>query len=177
MAEFFPLPPRLQVILADLPLDRLAFAPVPVRARHDGWTPARQVAFIHRLALSGSPGAAARAVGMTRESAYRLRARPGAAGFAAAWDEALGWGESRAVDLGMERAIRGEAVPVMYRGRRVGTRRRYDNGLLIATLNAMGKRMPDPWPAGGSSEALRRALAALEAEHAATENKPFPRAI
>jgi hypothetical protein len=34
--------------------------------------------------------AAAKAVGMGRESAYRLRKRPGAAGFAAAWDAAMG---------------------------------------------------------------------------------------
>jgi hypothetical protein len=41
MADSYPLPPRLQAILEALPLAELAFAPVPVRARHDGWTPAR----------------------------------------------------------------------------------------------------------------------------------------
>jgi hypothetical protein len=175
MAESFPLPPRLAAMLADLPLDALAFAPAPVRARKDGWTAARQIAFINRLALTGSPGAAARAVGMSRESAYRLRARPGAAGFAAAWDEALGWGESRAIDLGMERAILGEAVPVMYRGRRIGTRLRYDNCLVIATLNAIGRRRLKAAPTDDPVLSLDQALAALEADHAANGNKAFSR--
>lgn len=67
-----------------------AFHPVPVGQRHDGWTPARQVCFIGMLYETRSVVAAAKAVGMGRESAYRLRKRPGAAGFAAAWDAAMG---------------------------------------------------------------------------------------
>ena len=177
MLDSFSLPPRLQALLDGLPLAELAFAPVPVRARYDGWTPARQTAFIHRLALCGSPGASARAVGKSRESAYRLRARPGASAFAAAWDKALDWGRSRAVDLGMERAIIGEAVPVMYRGRRVGTRTRFDDRLLIAVLNAMGIRAPDLWPAATTANAFDAAMAALEAEHAVAENKALSRLI
>lgn len=67
-----------------------AFHPVPVVPRQDGWTPQRQADFIGHLAQTGSVLAAARAVSMGRESAYRLRKRHGAAGFAAAWDAALG---------------------------------------------------------------------------------------
>lgn len=67
-----------------------AFHPVPVAGRHDGWSIARQADFIGHLAETRSVLAAARAVSMSRESAYRLRRRPGAAGFAAAWDAALG---------------------------------------------------------------------------------------
>lgn len=119
---------------------QLGFAPVPVRARHDGWTAARQRAFIVRLALCGSVGKAARAVGMTREGAYRLRGRAGAEGFAAVWDKALGWGESRMIDIGIEHAILGETVPIYYRGRQVGERRRYNAGLVIAALNAAARR-------------------------------------
>ena len=62
------------------------FLPVPLRARADGWTPARQARFIGLLAETGSVAEAARRVGMTRESAWRLRRRPGAASFAHAWD-------------------------------------------------------------------------------------------
>jgi hypothetical protein len=65
------------------------FTPVPLRVRADGWTPLRQAEFIGMLAESGSVAAAAQFVGMARETAYRLRARPGAAEFAAAWDAAL----------------------------------------------------------------------------------------
>ena len=67
-----------------------AFHAVPVGPRADGWTPRRQAAFIGYLAETGSVLAAARRVSMGRESAYRLRKRRGAAGFAAAWDAALG---------------------------------------------------------------------------------------
>ncbi|HEX6374640.1 MAG TPA: hypothetical protein VFZ91_02860 [Allosphingosinicella sp.] len=63
-----------------------AFAPVPVRARRDGWTAGRQRAFIAALARIGCVGRAAVEAGMSRESAYRLRRRKGATSFAAAWD-------------------------------------------------------------------------------------------
>lgn len=66
------------------------FTPVPVRSRSDGWTPLRQAEFIGMLAETRSVAAAARFVGMARETAYRLRRKPGAEGFAAAWDAALG---------------------------------------------------------------------------------------
>lgn len=65
------------------------FTPVPCRARRDGWTADRQRAFIAALACTGCVGKAAREAGMSRESAYRLRRRRGAEGFAAAWDSIL----------------------------------------------------------------------------------------
>ena len=66
-----------------------AFVPVPVRARRDGWDAVRQGRFIGWLAQTGSVSEAAARVGRSRESAYRLRRRADAAGFAAAWDAAL----------------------------------------------------------------------------------------
>jgi hypothetical protein len=62
------------------------FLPVPLRARGDGWTPERQARFVGLLAETGSVAEAARRVGMGRESAWRLRSRPGAESFAHAWD-------------------------------------------------------------------------------------------
>jgi hypothetical protein len=67
-----------------------AFYPVPTRTRRDGWTVERQADFLGLLAETGSVIGACEAVGMSRKSAYRLRARPGAESFAAAWDAALG---------------------------------------------------------------------------------------
>ena len=67
-----------------------AFYPVPVRTRRDGWTVERQADFLGLLAETGSVIGACEAVGMSRKSAYRLRALPGAESFAAAWDAALG---------------------------------------------------------------------------------------
>lgn len=121
--------------------DPLIFDPVPGRARHDGWTPDRQRAFIDALGQCGLVGAAAREVGMTAKSAYRLRDRPGADGFRTAWDAALDQGRTMACSTAIERAMEGEIVPVFYRGVQVGERRRYDNRLLITALR---QYRPDP---------------------------------
>jgi len=67
-----------------------AFYPVPTRGRRDGWTGQRQAEFLGMLVETRSVIGACEAVGMSRNSAYRLRARPGAESFAAAWDVALG---------------------------------------------------------------------------------------
>lgn len=142
MAHPFPLPPRLQALLDALPLADLAFTPVPVRARHDGWSPERQIAFIHRLALCGSVSTSARAVGKSRKSVYDLRGRPGAESFAAAWDAALGMGRSRQLDLAIERAITGEVRPYFYQGRKCGESVRHDNGLALAVLRLMHRGRP-----------------------------------
>ena len=66
-----------------------AFTPVKLRSRKDGWTPYKQCGFLAALYQTGSVAKAARAVGMSRETAYRLRAREGAESFAAAWDRVL----------------------------------------------------------------------------------------
>lgn len=65
------------------------FHPVPLRTRRDGWTVARQCLFLAQLYVTGSVASAARAVGLSRNSAYRLRAREGAEEFAWAWDHVL----------------------------------------------------------------------------------------
>lgn len=140
MADSYALSPRLIALLEDMPLEELAFTPVPVRARHDGWTADRQKWFILRLALGGCVSAAARGVGMTRKSAYRLRERPGAASFAAAWERAQGWGRDRTVDVSLERAMLGERVPIVRNGRVVGEVHRHDNRLAMAVLNALDRR-------------------------------------
>jgi hypothetical protein len=66
----------------------LEFSPVPVRARRDGWTPARQRRYVAALAETGHGGKAAAAVGMSEQSACRLRRRPDAADFARACADA-----------------------------------------------------------------------------------------
>ena len=61
----------------------------PTPTRRDGWTAERQLRFLDTLDRSRSVTTAARAAGMSRESAYRLRARPAAALFALLWDRAM----------------------------------------------------------------------------------------
>ena len=140
MDDPHPLPRGLGALLQDMPLEELAFVAVPVRHRRDGWTKLRQQGFILRLALGATVTLAANAVGMTRKSAYRLRDRPDAASFAAAWDKAQGWGQDRTLDVGLERALRGQDFPIVRGGRVVGHIQRVDNRLALAVLNAMDRR-------------------------------------
>jgi len=53
------------------------------KIRRDGWTVERQLGFLAKLAETNSVARAAASVGMSRESAYRLRGR--GALFAALW--------------------------------------------------------------------------------------------
>jgi hypothetical protein len=162
MDDSLHLPPRLLAMLEDMPLEELAFSPVPVRARHDGWTRMRQQAFILRLALGGCVSIAARAVGKTPKSAYRLRERPGPASFAAAWDKALGWGRDRTLDVAIERAICGEIVPIVRDGRCVGEIHRFNNRLAMTVLNAMDRRQAALGPGYDPALELERYLQTLE---------------
>lgn len=66
------------------------FYPAPLRGRHDGWTAERQADFLGYLGETGSVSIACARVGMSRNSAYKLRRKPHAESFAAAWDAALG---------------------------------------------------------------------------------------
>ncbi|KPL69375.1 hypothetical protein SZ64_15425 [Erythrobacter sp. SG61-1L] len=132
-------PPRRPARHARVP----AFSPVPLRARADGWTPRRQAAFLAHLAITRSVREAARRVGMARETAYRLRAKPGAESFAAAWDAVLGRAPAQA-DAAQkrkvtpqergQRALFGLLKPVTYGGQHVGTMRKADNSALLAYL-------------------------------------------
>ena len=119
-----------------------AFHPVPVSERADGWTPARQATFVGYLAETRSVIAACRRIGMGRESAYRLRKRPGAAGFAAAWDAALGKphapvdltsAKSTGLDAGY-RSRAGLARVIHSAGRYAGTRWKTDTNALLSHL-------------------------------------------
>lgn len=128
------------------------FTPVPRRCeRHDGWTPERQRGFIEALAETGSVEAAARAVDMAERGAYELRRQPGAEGFRAAWEAALQLGVARIEDVVMDRALNGVEEPVYSYGKLVGTRRRYNDRLLMFMLR---NRAPERFAAGGGPRGL-----------------------
>jgi hypothetical protein len=112
------------------------FTPVPLRYRSDGWTPGRQADFLGTLAETWSVAAAARHVGMTRESAYRLRDKPGAESFAAAWDAILAERDAAAPrmsthELLWHRAFYGTLKPVMRGGKHVATLHSPDNDAVL----------------------------------------------
>ena len=125
------------------------FHPVPLRARRDEWSEVRQCAFLAELYLTGSVASATRAVGMSRNSAYRLRSRPDADGFAHAWDSVLappGSGRLVApkVDFRkvthsalIERLEAGLIQPVLHRGRMTAIRRKPDNSALFRLLKRL----------------------------------------
>ena len=121
------------------PSDPFAFDPVPsASSRHDGWTPERQRLFIAALREIGMVSAAAAAAGMSRKSAYALLKRAGPeSSFARAWAEAQAAGRSNAWLTAVGRAIDGVEEPYFYRGIQRGTRRVYDNRLLIAAFRAI----------------------------------------
>lgn len=59
------------------------------KIRKDGWTAERQLRFLDALTATRSVVKAAAAAGISRESAYRLRARRNGGLFAVLWDRAL----------------------------------------------------------------------------------------
>jgi hypothetical protein len=97
--------------------DPLAFRPVPMlRKRANGWSAERQRRFVTALSVMGAVGPAARAVGMGRASAYRLRERAGAESFAEAWDIALAVGEDAQFHAALDLALNGVTTVRVLRG-------------------------------------------------------------
>ncbi len=120
------------------PYDPADYRWVPVRRRPrlDGWTEEKQRRFIEMLADSGLVGDAAKAVGMSRESAYRLRRSPHGAAFARAWDAARQHAAGLIEDIMFERAIRGvEQELYNGEGEVTATRLVHDNRLLKYLLS------------------------------------------
>jgi len=125
----------------------LRFTPVPLRAQHNGFRAKQQVRFVVALARGASVAEAARAVGMTRPSVYRVRRRPDAGSFAAAWDNAVEFARSideqrRAIPMTIETIL----VPRYYRGRLIGYVQREDVAgamRLLGQLDRMAERLGD----------------------------------
>jgi hypothetical protein len=113
-------------------------APLP---QHNGWTPERQQRFLDHLADVGSIAAAARAVGMTRQSAYWLRRQDHAADFRRRWDEALADSGAFIEALAMDRLVDGEEEVIERDGETVAVRRRpCDARLLLFYLKRLEDR-------------------------------------
>jgi hypothetical protein len=118
----------------DPPGSRLDFEPIALARRSGGWSPGRQRDFIEALADCGIVREAAARVGMSEQSARRLRSRPDAAGFNAAWAAALQFGAEHLRSVAYERAVEGAIKSYFYHGRKVGEDRVYDNRLLLSLI-------------------------------------------
>ena len=128
---------------ADDPL--LAFAPyLHPHPRSNSITPERQRRVVATLAATGIVTQAARSIGKSMEALYRLRAKPGAQGFAAAWDAALERGVQRLEDCALERALKGTPTPIVSGGKLLGTWDKPDNALLRFLLQ---HRLPERYAA------------------------------
>ncbi|MCK0127442.1 hypothetical protein [Erythrobacter sp. F6033] len=107
------------------------------------WTPERQSAFLTALASTHSVTQAARAVGMSRQSAYALRARLKGEPFDLAWHAALRCRFDALAEAALERAMHGVEVPHFHQGELIHTSRRFDERLTVALL-AMRERLGPP---------------------------------
>ncbi|WP_245228529.1 hypothetical protein [Pontixanthobacter sp. CEM42] len=109
----------------------LAFEPyLHKEPRSNSITPDRQRRFVATLAATGIVKQAAKSIGKSLEALYKLRHRPGAEGFAAAWDAALERGVQRLEDCALERAVQGTSTPIVSGGEILGWWDKPDNALL-----------------------------------------------
>jgi hypothetical protein len=136
--------------MSESPADPFAFEAVPSASRrHDGWTPQRQRGLILALSKIGMISAAAATVGMSRKSVYALLDRAGPeSSFARAFEEARDAGHTTAWFTAVDRAIHGVEIPHFYRGIQRGTRRVYDDGLLIAAFRAIARAQAEDMETG-----------------------------
>jgi hypothetical protein len=154
-------PPAFAEASADKPLhpddDLTDFTPVPLlRKRANGWSAERQRRFILALSVMGAVGPAARAVGMGRASAYRLRERDGAESFAEAWDIALAVGEDAQFSAALDVALNGVTTVRVLRGGMVdvvtGPNRRLLNAALLPKTHAFARLSGNAPPAKATRE-------------------------
>ena len=87
----------------------------PARAAaHNSWTRTKMTTFLRELAASQSVSQAAAAVGLSRQSAYKLRDRLVGTPFALGWEVALEAGITQLAHAMLDRAINGVEVPHYY---------------------------------------------------------------
>lgn len=133
------------------------------RHRHDGWTPARQVAFLRALRETACVRSACRHVGLSSTSAYRVKKRIPA--FSAAWDAALAYCMPALERAAYARAVEGWLEPIVYKGEVVAHRRRFSDAMLRLLLQREDAR-PAPRaaiPGGERARAERELLKRLAA--------------
>lgn len=115
--------------------------PRPIHvAKGDRWNKHKMTCFLRELAATHSVSAAAKSVGMSRESAHRLRNRLKGQPFDVAWEAASRHGYDALADAALDRAINGVEVPHYANGELVGTHRRYNDHLTVALLKMRNDR-------------------------------------
>jgi len=122
-----------------------ALEPIPPPAgRHDGWSRAKQARFLRELAATHCVSAAARSVGMGRQSAYKLRNRLRGEPFDIAWQCAFRRQYDALAEAALERALTGVEVPHFHKGELIHVSRRFDERLTVALLALRERIAPLP---------------------------------
>lgn len=143
----------------------IAFDPVPrIRRRRNGWTPETRADLIEALSRCGSVSRAAKAVGMTSRSGYRLPDAEGVDSFAAAWDHAIARGIERLREDALDRALNGAWVPVYRRAKVVRMEHRINDRLGIALLSGRESSVAERREQAASRRRYRQQLLAKQ-EH------------
>jgi len=159
--------PEKQSNTNDPEAEEYDWIPVARRRRADGWTPETQKTFIATLADCGSVSAAARAVGMSKNSCYRLRRSKDAAAFSAAWDAAIGQASRRLADVAFDRALNGVEQRVLDKeGNHIYTHYKTNDRLLMFLLRAhqpqlYGRGVERRLPIAENGDALAEAIEKL----------------
>jgi len=111
--------------------------------RHDGWTPERERTFCQRLAECGVVADAARAAGMSAQSAYTRRGTASGRAFHLAWEAALILARRRLSDELLSRAMNGCIEAIHRDGVIVAQKHRHDNRLAMAVLTRLDRQTED----------------------------------
>lgn len=128
------------------------FVPAPHSLpRRNSITADRQREFIACLSATGVVLQAAAHIGASPEALYNLRHKPGAEGFAAAWDEAAERGFARVGGSAVQCAMLGESRAVVSGGRVIGYERRHNEGLVMFLLR---NRRPERYGGKARSPSL-----------------------
>ena len=109
--------------------------------RRDGWTPERIRIFLESLAECGVVEDAARAAGMSKQSAYRLRNRASGRAFHLAWAGAEHLSRRRVASELLSRALHGCVEVITRDGEVWGERHRFDNRLTMAVLTRLDRKV------------------------------------
>ena len=145
-------PPQTLPALTEAPL-------APLTRPAERFTRAQQALFLELLSEWGNVRAAARAAGVSRQHAYRVRrACPD---FARLWDAARLAAVPRVEDVLADRALNGVEEAVFYHGEEVAVKRRYDARLLLAHMARLDRLTLNPL-VRDSVETFEEQLEALE---------------
>ena len=106
--------------------------------RSDGWTPAARMGFLRLVSEHGRVSQACQCVGLSKQSAYSLRARDPL--FAIGWDAACQMARLPLADSLYEQATDGLTDTITRDDGRIVTRHRIDTRLSIAVLNRLDRR-------------------------------------